>query len=262
MVGCLTSHDRGERLRIMRWRRTREKDPQAACDELHASRPGWVKGSLSRKDTRYLFAQALEARTGSAVEIGTASGFSTAILCVALHLASSTRAIGPDFEVASYDKNQRFYAEPSKEVGDAARELLAANLLDHVQFYSPATASDVYLHHGPDTIGLLFIDGNHRHPWPTLDVLATLDCLHPGARVIIDDINLPSLRPSAPLGPKRLFDGLRLEKEANPEATPPNIGSFRVPYDKAGLRQQLLDIVSANEWETDIPEGISQRLLG
>ena len=62
--------------------------PHAFADRLRDSLgPKWVGGSLSHSDTRFLFCSALQAGPRVAVEIGTACGFSTAVLCHALNFA-------------------------------------------------------------------------------------------------------------------------------------------------------------------------------
>jgi hypothetical protein len=53
-------------------------------------------------------------------------------------------------------------------------------------------------------------------------------------------------------GAKYLFDGLDLEKGVPDDAEPPNIGSIRIPEDKDQLGAELLKILFAHEWETDV----------
>jgi predicted O-methyltransferase YrrM len=227
--------------------------PEAFCDSLVANRPEWVKGSLSRSDTRFLFDTALRAGASLAVEIGTASGFSTSVLCHALNFASQAEMIDLDFHVVSYDVSANFYADQNKLVGDATREQLSPELLKHITFRHPTLASSLEQHHGNDDIGFLLIDASHKHPWPTLDLLAALDSLSPGAVVVLHDINLPIRNPEFPVwGAKYLFDGLDLEKHVPQDDEVPNIGSIRIPEDKEQFRGQLLKILFAHEWQTDV----------
>jgi predicted O-methyltransferase YrrM len=230
--------------------------PEAFCDSLVANRPEWVTGSLSRSDTRFLFDTALKSGASLAVEIGTASGFSTGVLCQALNVASQAGMINSDFHVFSYDVSSSFYADRNKQVGDATSEQLSPELLKHVTFRHPAPASRLEQYHRNDDIGLLLIDANHKHPWPTLDLLAALALLEPGAVVVLHDINLPlkNARFQA-WGAKYLFDGLDLEKHVQQDDEVPNIGSIRIPEDKDQLRGQLLEILFAHEWQTDVSDG-------
>jgi predicted O-methyltransferase YrrM len=227
--------------------------PEAFCDSLVANRPEWVKGSLSHSDTRFLFDTALKAGANLAVEIGTASGFSTSVLCHALNFASKGGLIGSDFHVVSYDASPYCYFDASKQVGDATREQLSPELLKHVTFRHPAFASSLKQHHGNDDIEFLFVDANHKHPWPTLDLLATLDLLKRGAVVVLDDINLPVLLPRQQAwGAKYLFDGLDLEKSVPDDVEVPNIGCLKIPEDKEQLRGHLLEIIFTHQWEVDV----------
>jgi hypothetical protein len=227
--------------------------PEAFCDSLVANRPEWVTGSLSRSDTRFLFDTTLKADASLAVEIGTASGYSTSVLCHALNFASQAGTIDSDFHVVSYDVSLSFYADRNKRVGDATREQLSPELLKHVTFRHPAFASNLKHHHGNDDLGFLFIDANHKHPWPTLDLLATLALLKPGAVVVLHDINLPIKNSRfQEWGAKYLFDGLDLEKGVSNDVEIPNMGRLKIPEDKEQLRGQLLKILSAHEWQIDV----------
>src|SRR5438093_8856344 len=148
-VGLATLHD---------WSHIIGCAPEEYCRRLYASRPDWVLGTVSIHDAHYLFTRALEARAELVVEIGTASGFSTVFLCHALNFASKARLISSDFAVVSYDLNTRFYADERRRTGDAARELLEPELLEHIVFRSPATAVTVPAHHARETLSLVFLD--------------------------------------------------------------------------------------------------------
>jgi predicted O-methyltransferase YrrM len=236
--------------------------PEEASDRLYGTRPGWVTGYVSHLDARYLLLRTLAARTEVVVEIGTASGVSTAILCRALEIAHAGGAIGDGFEVRTYDLVERFYADDSRQTGEAAREMLAPELLGHVTFRSPVTAAAVADDLGADAVDLMFIDANHSHPWPALDLLATLDSLRSGAEVILHDINLPARQPNVPgWGAKHVFDGLDVKKQVYDEDAIPNIGSIWIPDDKEEMVSQLLGLVQRHEWETEVPESITAKLL-
>jgi predicted O-methyltransferase YrrM len=236
-------------------------DLEEYCDRLYASKPEWVLGTISFYDACYLLRRALESRTEVVVEIGTASGFSTVFLCHALSLAARAGFIASNFEVVSYDLNPRFYADESRKTGDAAREVLEPDLLQHVVFRSPATALMVPMHHAQENLSLMFLDANHEHPWPTLDLLATLDCLAPGAEVVLHDINLPLRSENTAWGVKHLFDAVDTQKEVDSVDPLPNIGSLTIPADKDAFRDQLLSILCAHAWEADVDVKITTAAL-
>jgi predicted O-methyltransferase YrrM len=232
------------------------------CDRVYELRPEWVTGSVSSPDARFLFERALRARTEHVVEIGTASGFSTTFICLALDLARRAKTIGTDFGIVSYDISPQYYADTSRTPGDAARELLDPELLGHITFRAPASSLEVRGHHPRDSVRFMFLDANHAHPWPTLDLLATLDCLAPGAEVVVHDINLPLKNDEFPVwGAKYLFDDLRADKEVDPAEPLPNIGSLTVPAEKDELRDQLLSILFAHPWERDVDTDVTTAAL-
>jgi predicted O-methyltransferase YrrM len=235
------------------WRGIIGGQPDEHCDRVYATKPDWVKGTVSSSDARYLFSRVLDARTSLVVEIGTASGFSTVFLCHALELARRAGLVGDDYRVVSYDISKNYYVDPARAAGDAARALLEPEQLEHVTFRHPATAIDVGADYASDPLSLMFLDANHGHPWPTLDLLATLDALRPGAEVILHDINLPvRCADFQAWGVKHLFDSLDADKSVDPGEAVPNIGSVRIPADKDGFRDQLLTILFAHDWEENV----------
>lgn len=235
------------------WKQVIGTDPQNYCDEIYARRPDWVTGTISHFDARFLFSRALASHAAVAVEVGTASGVSTAFLCHALEVVARTAPGSGDFRVYTYDISPRFFADRDKETGAATRTLLTPQLLEHVVFRNPATAANVRHDHRPDSIEFMFLDASHQHPWPTLDLLAVLDSMRPGAEIVVHDINLPLRSAKAhDWGVKHVFDNLDVEKRTDGGDAIPNVGSIVVPSDKEDLRRQLLGILYAHKWETDV----------
>jgi predicted O-methyltransferase YrrM len=229
---------------------------ESAADAIYDLQPEWVKGSVSRRDARYLHARALAAAGNTIVEIGTAAGVSTAILCA----AAEQRAA--DCTVVSYDISPTYYADESRRTGDAAREMLDPDRLARVEFRNPATALDMRDDYPTSSLEFVFIDAAHTHPWPALDLLAMLPCLRPGAEVVMHDINLPLVNPSwQTWGVKYLFDELDADKRTDSDSDPPNIGSITVSAQKGALRRQVLDVIAGHDPEADVPEETMTALL-
>jgi predicted O-methyltransferase YrrM len=233
-----------------------------AASTLYGQKPAWVEGSLGSRDTQYLFSIAYHARAEAVVEIGTASGFSTAVLCHALERAKRDMLIGSQYLISSYDISNTYFGDRSKSVGLVAREQLPEALFRRIVFHHPTRAADIGQHHAPGSIQLLFIDANHSHPWPTLDLIAALPYLAPFATVVLHDINLPLINEQFPdWGAKYLFDDLQTVKQVSEETGQlPNIGSFTVPDDRDVIRAQLLGILSAHPWQTKVDEAYLQRI--
>jgi predicted O-methyltransferase YrrM len=233
-----------------------DADARSFCDALYARRPSWLSGTISHLDARYLFDRVLQLSPSAVVEVGTASGLSTTMICAALEVSRRQRGKPASFRLFTYDISPRFFADTRRQTGDAAREMLPQEALKQIKFRNPATAVDIRRDHAPDSIELMFLDANHKHPWPTLDVLAALDCLRPGSDIVLHDVNLPSLGVEHPQwGAKHLFDGIEAEKDLNRADDLPNIGACRVPADKQRFRDQLLEILYAHEWEDDVDAG-------
>lgn len=231
------------------------------CEAVYMSRPDWVAGTISLDDARYLFGRVLAAGADPVVEVGTASGVSTAIVATALDLAAARTAGAPPPRLFTYDISPYFYADPSHATGDAAREMVPDELTGTIIFRQ-ASAAGLRTEHGADAIAFLFLDANHKHPMPAIDLLAALDALAPGAEVAMHDINLPRLRAEfADWGAKHVFDGLDLEKYVDPDVELPNIGSVIVPQDKAEMRDQLLELLYAHPWETEVAPDYLARML-
>lgn len=229
--------------------------------------PSWVAGSISFSDAKFLCDLLHRERPSVVLEIGTASGFSAATICQCLDYAARALKGDSEYRVISYDLLEHFYADPSKKVGEAAREMLDAALIKHVEFRNPRTAADAVRDFAPDSLSFCFIDANHRHPWPALDLLAVTEIIRPGGIVVLHDINMPSL-PWAAANPalvtrgvESLFNDLALEKEVAMDSLGiPNIGSVRIPHDKHRLRRQLVDIIHGHPWELEVAADYLARL--
>jgi predicted O-methyltransferase YrrM len=231
------------------------RETEETVGALYGRRPAWAKGSISLDDARFLYDRVLEATAETVVEIGTASGVSTAVLCCALAQRAS------DYTVATYDISPTFYGDRRRCTGSAAEEMLPAEQMSHVRLRNPATALDIGDDFPEDSLGFAFIDAAHKHPWPSLDLLAVLPSLRPGAEVALHDINLPLINPDwQAWGVKYLFDELDLEKHVDPVSETPNIGSIVVPADKESLRAEVLAVIAAHDHEVEVPEETLRRL--
>jgi hypothetical protein len=244
------------------WRSVIGSDPDSFCTTFYRTRPSWIQGSLSEDDARFLFQQVLNAGADEAVEIGTGTGFSTAVLAHAMHFRAAAGQARHDWRVRSYDFFEHLWFDHGRQVGDAARELLAEPLLARVEFNSPALAADVAERHAANSIRFLFLDANHNHPWPALDLLAVLEVLGAGGVVVLHDVNLPRIHPEFPeWGVNRVFEELNIEKIV-PDVELPNIGAFVVPNAKGPVRDQLIRIVERHPWEVDVPDDFVEGLVG
>jgi predicted O-methyltransferase YrrM len=121
------------------------------------------------------------------IEIGTLTGFSTAIIAAAID-----RQHGPasaPITVETIDAHTHCSIDTTRPIGFEIPGLI------------PDLASKVRLHTGresdvvreiarPGEFGLAFIDADHRHPWPLLDVLRLAPYLETGGWILLHDIQL------------------------------------------------------------------------
>ena len=87
----------------------------------------------------------------------------------------------------------------------------------------------------PASIDLTFIDANHYHPWPLLDLLHLTVAARPWSWVVLHDINLPAVSPAFQAwGAKWLFEAWPLAKVTGGGADA-NIGAVQLPGDPRAL---------------------------
>lgn len=220
--------------------------------DFYARRPAWLRGYISASEAEFLMQAIYAVRASEVVEIGTGSGFSTAAIAMALKFAADDGIIGRSFRVVSHDASPRFYGDATRRTGGAVYETLPSDLTQHVELRAPSISVAASKGFSEGSLRLLFIDANHKHPWPTLDLLAFIDVLCPGALVVLHDINLPLLFPKYPeWGAKFLFDGVEAERISPVGEALHNIGAIRIPASKDALRTRLMEVVSAHPWECE-----------
>jgi predicted O-methyltransferase YrrM len=244
------------------WTEIIGEDRDRFCDRLSERAPP-AADRLSQADTRFLFTRALEARADVVIALGTGAGFAAAVLCYALHFASRAGFVVEQFEVVLYDIVSVPAAGGGRRVGTVADEILTSELegilgqnpelLDRIRFRRPAAAANIRADHAPDSLSFALVNGDRRHPWPTLNVLAVLDCLRPGADVVLHDVD-PSAHNGGHVlkGVTHLFANLVDEREATLAADPGSMRPIVVPPDKEVLRDRLLTSLYAYPWEVEL----------
>ncbi len=220
--------------------------------------PSWSSGYVNHRDTLLLWDVIEAVRPRRVVEVGTASGVSAASIAAALELfCSELDEPGEPASVHTFDISAHCYFDQTRDVGSAVGEV-APDLLQRVEIHPRSTAFDACRRHVPGQIDLAFIDGDHRHPAPTFDLLALIDALRPGAWVVLHDIEMTALgnsidRPdwSCVTGAERLFKRWPFDKvqPGYPDAALNNIGAIRMPENRWDAVVFLLGLV-VEPWET------------
>jgi hypothetical protein len=182
------------------------------------------------------------------IEIGTASGFSTAMFAKAMALVGGEKLL-------SFDVSATWYVDQSKPVGFLARDLgLNAVPISFIQ----GTSAKVSAHVELGTVGGAFVDGSHYHPWPTIDTLILMPFMEIGGFIGHHDLNLYMHHDYYDqYGPKYLFDqtpdSLRTKDREQPFAR-----SFiiDVPEDYRILNKNMSEALCL-PWSVEPGEGFS-----
>ena len=131
------------------------------------------------------------------VEIGCASGLSTAMMSHLLSQMGSAR-------LHSFDLLDYFYASPDKPLGYLLDEGPDRSGVE-VKINPGCTVLDV-ADRIDGKIDLCFIDASHEHPWPLIDTLAILPLMRPGGIIVHHDLQMYKGEGNFATGPKILLD--------------------------------------------------------
>ncbi|MDH4063493.1 MAG: class I SAM-dependent methyltransferase [Acidobacteriota bacterium] len=209
----------------MRTRPAQTLDDAAAG--LHALYPAppWARGVTPKADAEFLLQMIAIEQPRRIVELGVASGVSSAVILYALDTL-------PDIPggrwLHSCDIQPTCYFDPAYATGDAVRSMyphprsrwVLDTDLDARRLSQAAAGRDV---------DLTFIDANHCHPWPLLDLLHMTAIARPQSWIILHDINLPVIHAECQIwGAKWLFDAWPFEKLTG-ASVQANIGAVRLP---------------------------------
>lgn len=194
--------------------------------------PHWCDNFAHAHELAFIWDVIEASHPKTIVEIGTASGVSTAMLAAAAHTICRDNA-----KVFTFDIATECYFDRSRSLGAAVAEM-TPDLTDRLHLFANANAIDAASCFPIGHIDLAFIDGEHGHPAPTLDLLAMVYALRPNAWVILHDIELSNFSMDVEgvswkdsSGAARLFEAWPFEKiqpTADTRAAR-NIGAIRMP---------------------------------
>jgi predicted O-methyltransferase YrrM len=217
-------------------------------DFLHAMvdlDPVRYPGGIGSRDYFFLTALISILAPRRVVEIGTLTGFSTAIIAAAIY-----RQHGNDSEVTvdTIDSHTHCSIDETRLIGFEIPELI------------PDLASTVRIHTGRESdlvrelaahneFGLAFIDADHRHPWPLLDVLRLAPYIKKGGWILLHDIQLGTygkaerdagnkFQSGTPYGAEWLFDRWPFRKIRSF-----HIGAIELPSRQEELIPFALDLM-------------------
>jgi predicted O-methyltransferase YrrM len=197
-------------------------------------------GMLPGPDIFFAAAVTSILRPRVAIEIGTASGSSAAIIAkmIALRQAEAGTVTSEPL-VHTIDNKANYVFDATRSVGFAI-ELMTPELRDRIVVHAPQDSSHCRQLFAAGELTFAFIDGNHRHPWPLVDVMQVQQVMEHGW-ILMHDVDLPGhieravaagqQVDHAPVyGAKHVFDLWPHEK-----IRAGNIGVIRIPAGRSWL---------------------------
>jgi predicted O-methyltransferase YrrM len=203
-------------------------------------------GTIGLRDYLFLSAFASILAPERAVEIGTLAGFSAAIIAAALH----RRHPDPkDVLVETIDKNTHSVVENDKQVGFQIPDIIP-DFPNAVRVHAPADSEAIKEFAVRGELQLVFIDANHQHPQPLLDLLRAAPYVRSGGWILLHDIKLGTLgrasiendhnvRRGASFGAEWLFGYWPFRKIAGG-----NIGAIQIPVQKTAIIPAALRLMA------------------
>jgi predicted O-methyltransferase YrrM len=196
----------------------------------------WKKGygSISAKEALFLQSGIARYKPKRFIEIGTASGLSTGFIALFLH------ANGGD-ELITLDLDTTFWMDKSKPTGFLAEQIYPDKdvSIEYVRGHNVLYV-DQYL--SDKKFDMAFIDANHQHPWPTLDMICLLPVMVKGALIYHHDLALYKKQdPTIGIGPKYLFDQFSDEFREITREPEKNIYFIRYHGAYTDLQQAMID---------------------
>ena len=201
-------------------------------------------GTIHFGDCLFLTAFVSVLAPSRAIEVGTLGGFSAAVIAAAIRRQHPG---GKTILVDTIDRNTHSLLEPEKPVGFLIGDMFP-DLAETIRIHTPAESPIVRELARPDELEFAFIDADHQHPRPLLDLVRLAPFMRSGAWVVLHDIRLGSdteakgkgeaLRFGAPFGAEWLFQHWPFRKISGG-----NIGAVQIPPDKAALVAPALGLM-------------------
>lgn len=161
-------------------------------------KPGY--GSISAKEAMFLQGGIYKRKPKTFLEIGTASGLSTGFIAKFLDNNKN------DAKLFSLDLNDTFWGEEGAKTGFLA-EKIADGASVPISYLFNVDSTVIPENFADQEIDMAFIDANHQHPWPTLDMLSLMPFVKSKALIYHHDLALYTQQvPVFGIGPKYLFD--------------------------------------------------------
>ena len=210
------------------------------------NRPSHYPGTIEASDFFFLTAFVSVVAPQRVLEIGTLTGFSAAIIAAALHRQADEQM--PKW-VDSIDVAPHCFIDKTRPTGFEIEEAFP-ELAAMIRLHIPHDSTFVGELAQPNELEIAFIDADHQHPLPLLDLLRVAPYVHPGGWIVLHDIQLgtkgrkaegsdPTLRWGAAAGAELVFESWPFGKISGG-----NIGAIRLPEEKSALIPFALRLMS------------------
>jgi predicted O-methyltransferase YrrM len=171
------------------------------------------------------------------VEIGTLTGFSTAIIAAAIY---HQHGIRDRITVETVDSHTHCSIDTSRPIGFEIPELIP-DLVSTVRVHTGRESDVVAEIAAPGEFGLAFIDADHRHPWPLLDLLRLAPYIRKQGWIVLHDIQLGTYGRAERAGGRQLESGTPYGAEWLFERWPfRKIRSFHIGAVELPARREIL----------------------
>jgi predicted O-methyltransferase YrrM len=197
---------------------------------------GTHPGTIGLREFLFLTAFVSIVAPQRAIEIGTLAGFSAAVIAAALHRRHPDRK---GIFVDTIDRNTHSVVDADKPVGFQISDIIP-HLPGAVRVHAPADSSIVRELAGRDELELVFIDADHQHPRPLLDLLRIAPHIQCGGWILLHDITLGSKGVAAKkrFGAEWLFAEWPFGKISSA-----NIGAVQMPGEKTAIIPMALRLM-------------------
>ena len=202
-------------------------------------------GNIGPSDYLFLTAFVSILAPQRVIEIGTLTGFSAGIIAAALARRHGSGASWVD----TIDINVECIIDRTRPSGFEIPETFP-ELAPLVRLHVPRNATFVLQIAKRDELEVAFIDADHRHPLPLLDLLRVAPCVRSGGWIVLHDIQLGTITRKAieagrnvgweaVYGAQWLFDHWPFRKISGG-----NIGAVQLPHEKSALIPFALRMMS------------------
>jgi predicted O-methyltransferase YrrM len=216
-------------------------------------------GGIGARDYFFLTALVSILAPRRVIEIGTLTGFSAAIIAAAVHRQHRNSS---EISVETIDASAQCIIDETRPVGFEIPELIP-DLVSTVRVHTRRKSDFARELGAREEFGLAFIDADHRHPWPLLDVLRLAPYVQSSGWIVLHDIQLAThgrklreagqpLEGDTPFGAEWLFERWPFRKIRSA-----HIGAIELPPRRTALIPFALNLM---EEPFEIADGPAKRV--